>query len=206
MPEVPRHRLNRVLPYSEVMSSRLRSVALLGAGSLALHQLRYRIAYGEDTPAALAREGHGYLDALAPLVALLVGAAVLDFVLAIASRGGPRAGPRTRWIAASLTLLAVYLCQESLEGLLAGGHPSGLAAMFANGGWVSLPLAGALGAVLALAVRGADAALARRARGPARVRRQLQSSTRRPPHPPRRAADVHSRHLAARAPPRASLA
>lgn len=195
------------MPYFDVMSSRLRSVALLGAASLALHQMRYQVAHGEDTAAALAREGHAYLDALAPLVAVLLGAALLDFLLAAAARRGARPGPKLRWIAITLTLLAVYVCQESLEGLLAAGHPGGLAAAFGNGGWVSLPLAGVLGALVALAVRGADAALARRSRRRARPRRPVcLGSSLRPSRAHRAASEVHAEHLAARGPPESSLA
>lgn len=195
------------MPYSDVMSSRLRSIALLALASLALHELRYRIAHGEDSAAALAREGHAYLDALAPVAAVLLGAALLDFLLAVIARSGARSGPQVRWIAATLTLLAVYVCQESLEGLLAPGHADGLAAIFSNGGWVSLPLAGALGAVVALAARGADAALTRRARPRSQpARRPPLGSPRQPPRVNRAAADVLAGHLAARGPPEASLA
>lgn len=187
------------------MSSRLRTVALLSVASLALHQLRYRIAHGEDTATALAREGHAYLDALAPLAACLLGAAVLDFVLALIARRDPGATRGRRWIAITLTLLAIYVCQESLEGLLASGHAGGLAAAFGNGGWVALPLAAALAAVVTLALRGAEAALARRARAPSTERRPL-SASRRPRPVERRLIGVLAAHLAGRGPPAASLA
>jgi hypothetical protein len=62
------------------------------------------------------------------------------------------------WRAASLALVAIYVVQESLEGALAGGHPAGIAAVFAGGGWTALPLALLIGGLIALLTRGARAA------------------------------------------------
>lgn len=145
------------------MSSRLRIAALLAAGAFGVHQLRYVVAHGDGAGTALANEGHAYLAALAPPVAVLVGAAALDFLLALFLRSGATEH-RYRWLAVTACLFAVYVSQESLEGLLASGHPAGLAAVLGNGGWVALPLAGVIGLGVTLLLRGADSVLARTTR------------------------------------------
>lgn len=147
------------------MQSRLRTAALLGMGALAVHQLRYLIAHGDGAGAALAREGHAYLGALAPAVAMLAGVAALDFLLALAVRRRGNTGSY-RWVAVTACLMAVYVGQESIEGLLAAGHPVGLAAVLGNGGWVALPLACAIGLGITLLLRGADLVLAAAGRRP----------------------------------------
>jgi len=38
---------------------------------LVVHELRYRIAFGDDAESALATSGHGYLGVVAPAVAVL---------------------------------------------------------------------------------------------------------------------------------------
>jgi hypothetical protein len=60
-------------------------------------------------------------------------------------------------------LLAIYIAQEMFEGILLAGHPAGPAAVLANGGWLALPLAiaiGALAALLASALEGVERAIA----------------------------------------------
>ena len=64
---------------------------------------------------------------------------------------------RRLWARTSSALLAMFVVQETLEGLLAPGHPAGFAAVFGHGGWLALPLAAAVGALIALALRGAAA-------------------------------------------------
>lgn len=162
------------MPYFRSMS-RLRIAALLAAGAFGVHQLRYLLAHGDGAGAALASEGHAYLEALAPAVPVLLGAAALEFLLALVAR---RATPerRYRWAAVTTTLLAVYVCQESLEGLVAAGHPAGLAAVLGNGGWVAVPLAGVIGLGIALLLRGADRALAAAARSRYRTVVRIRSS------------------------------
>jgi len=181
------------------MSSRLRLTALLALGALALHQLRYLVAHGEQAGAALASEGHAYLGVVALVVAVVLGAAMLDFGLALlrARGGAPSAG--RRWLALSSALLVIYVCQESLEGVLVAHHASGLAAVLGNGGWVSLPLALAIGGIVAVLLRGAELAIGTRRRGRrpaprAGVVARLESAE-------RLSANLLARHLAGRAPP-----
>jgi hypothetical protein len=144
-----------------------RSLALLAAAALALHELRYEIA----PQAHEAR--HGYLSWVTPIVATLVALGAGAYVLALArareAKGPVSAVPPARfaalWPAASIALAAMYGVQELVEGVLAAGHAAGAAAAVAHGGWVGFLLAPALGALVAVLLRGADAVLARVARG-----------------------------------------
>src|SRR5215212_7529498 len=115
---------------------RLRCFALLGAPALALHELRYLIAYGDDAGRALDEQGHGYLGTVAVLVALAVVASLATLVAALVRGGGPAARARSwrvRWPAASGALLVVYTAQELAEGMLASGHREGLAGVAGRG-------------------------------------------------------------------------
>jgi hypothetical protein len=67
-------------------------------------------------------------------------------------------------------LLALYSCQELLEGMLSSGHPEGFDGVFGDGGWWAVPLSFVCGLLVAAALRGARAAIrwaAARHRGPA---------------------------------------
>ena len=150
----------------------LRATALITAASLALHELRYVLGYGSHAHEALASQGHSYLPLAAALAAVLLALAAAHLLarLARAWRTGVGDGAPLpvglAWLAASLALAGVYTGQELLEGALAEGHPGGLAAVTANGGLVAYPLAFALGALVALLLRGASAVLAAVARRP----------------------------------------
>lgn len=184
------------------MGPRLRTPATLAAAVLGLHQLRYVGGHGAQAGEALAREGHGYLSIAGPLVAALAAVALAELGLAWRRRQPPGA-PITlgrRWLGAAVALAAVYTLQETLEGVLAPGHPAGLAAVVGGGGWLALPLAVVLGWVVALVLGGTDALLVKRARAVRRLPRPI--SVRRAPG--RRLAIVRAplpRHLAGRAPP-----
>lgn len=188
--------------------SRLRATAALAVGAFALHQARYLAGYGETGGEALAEHGHGYLTLVAPLIALLAAVAAAQFVVAVARPGGvlapARRGPRfaTAWLAATLALLAGYAGQEVLEGALAPGHPAGLDALLAGGGWWALPLAGVIGLAVAALVRAADAALeAVSRRSHVRPAHRAAATTAPPPSVDLPALPVAGRHLAGRAPP-----
>jgi hypothetical protein len=135
-----------------------RGAALLALGALAVHQLRYLIAFGSQSGEALHREGHSYLaQALPILVALAVALVVATVVTgALARRSGNStepAGVATRALAYAGALFVVFAAQELVEGTLAPGHPAGVAALFAGGAWVATPLALALGLAAAVAER-----------------------------------------------------
>jgi hypothetical protein len=165
------------------MSTRARAFALLPLAALGVHQLRYQLAFGHESDHELAAQGHAYLGSLTPVlafIAALVGAELI-FRLARASRGSVAIRPQTRLVvlagAVAGTLVAIYAAQELLEGFLATGHPDGLAGVFGEGGWWSVPIAIGFGIAIAIAIRGADAAVValarlrrRRARPVARAR------------------------------------
>lgn len=142
------------------------AVALLPAAALAVHESRYRLAFGDDTGSVLAEHGHGYLGALSPLVALVCAIGCARLLLRVARGipdGTPRAGVPRMWLACAAALFAVYGGQELLEGALSAGHTSGLDAMFAGGGWLAVPLCGLFGLGLALMLRLAHVVADRRA-------------------------------------------
>ena len=187
----------------------LRVAALLAVAALVLHELRYLTGHGEHADTALAAQGHGYLALLSPAAAVLLALAAAQLLRALrrAGRTGTAAeaapGFLTSWAGASAGLLCVYAGQELAEGWLATGHPVGLAALTAHGGAVAVPLALALGALVAVGVRGAAVAVelaARRSLRRSPVRAPAQPGT--PSAPPERPAPaVLARNLAGRAPP-----
>jgi hypothetical protein len=154
---------------------RLRGALLTPLAVLAVHQLRYDLAFGSGAGRELAREGHGYLSAVEPFALLGVAIAVGTFLgaLAHARRSTPGATPDARvprfaslWPLCAVTLLAIFCAQELIEGALSPGHPAGIAAILAHGGWIAAPLAVLAGAALAatLAVSERLIALAAHAR------------------------------------------
>jgi hypothetical protein len=145
---------------------RLRSLALLTCGSLVVHELRYAVSYGDHFHEVLASQGHDYLrwlQALGGLFAILalvrLGAQLLR-----AWRGHvpepKHASFAGLWLRFSAALAVIYSVQEGLEGQFASGHPAGPAGIFGHGGWTALLLAAAVGAVIALVLRGADMVVA----------------------------------------------
>jgi hypothetical protein len=186
---------------------RLRCFALLGAGSLGLHELRYLIGYGGDAGPALAAQGHGYLDAVTAGLALVLVAALAALIAALVRGQGPSAPSPHSWpalsVVASGALLAVFMTQELVEGALAAGHPAGLAGVAGHGGWIAAPLALAIGAAVAALLRGADAAIARFAlpRRRPRLRAPRTAPRRAPLRVPSAAHPVLAAPGAPRAPP-----
>jgi hypothetical protein len=188
---------------------RLLLAALVAVAALVLHELRYLIGYGGVASEALASQGHGYLPAASSGVLLLftlgVGQALLAVRRALRSATASPAPPfGVLWLASICALLMIYCGQELLEGVLSPGHPSGFAALAADGGWSALPLAAGLGLLVAVALRGvaaAEALVARRARhGRGRVRGAPRA--RRPrPDAERPLISVLALKLASRAPP-----
>ncbi|MGB9186164.1 MAG: hypothetical protein WCB67_19105, partial [Solirubrobacteraceae bacterium] len=112
-----------------------------------------------------------------PWIMLVVGLGVGAFLWALGrALRGQTSGPRytlslgALWIVCSSCLVAIYVGQEFLEGLLAVGHPAGLAGILGSGGWWSIPAALCIGLVLAVVFHGARWVLdelAHRARTPA---------------------------------------
>ncbi len=129
---------------------RIRLASILAVGAFALHQLRYLIAFDGSS----ASEGHRYMsDLLAPL-AVLVLAAVLATVIRGTEGATPQRTPLLRRIAVFAgALLAIFMGQELLEGVIATGHLAGPAAVLAGGGWIALPLALAIAGLAGLLLR-----------------------------------------------------
>jgi hypothetical protein len=162
-----------------LLSPRLRAAALMPAAVLTVHQLRYLLAFGGGTGQELEKEGHQYLSALAAPIAMSVAIVVGLFLARLASawregegeggaptpsrRDGGSHSPWRGFLRLSLTigasLLALYSCQELLEGMLSSGHPGGFEGVFGDGGWWAVPLSLACGLVIAAALRGARAAI-----------------------------------------------
>jgi hypothetical protein len=174
----------------------VRAVALLGASSAAIHQLRYAIAYGDASPQALGAHGHGYLGVAMPVIVAvaLLALGVAMTRLARGRRGGTQhASLPALWLGATLALAAVYGAQETLEG----------AGAIAGSGWIGLALAIPAGLLIALALRGAEAAEALALRLPLRFTIVADALTRLAPSPGR--GRIFSVARSARAPPLASF-
>ena len=153
-----------------------RGFLLLPVAALVVHELRYRLAYGSQADSALAEQGHGYLDSLAPWLVLLMGLALGTYLARVArSLAGhgdatPRRSFAALWLLASSGLVGIYAVQESLEGVFAAGHPSGLSGLVGHGGWWALAASVAIGAAVALVLRLGSAVVAAAARLAGRVR------------------------------------
>ena len=174
------------------------------AAILAVHDLRYRLAFGAAAPERLQSEGHAYLHAAVPfaVVAAALGAGL--WLVRAARAGAPR---RTRllklWTLAFGSLLAIYAGQELLEGAVAPGHPAGLHGAFGDGGLWAIPAAAAAAAALALLVSGASHALELLADARARVAlpRTIDERAALRPAPERVTSRQSTRSAPSRAPP-----
>jgi hypothetical protein len=186
----------------------VRLAPLLTAGALLLHKLS-GLAGGD----ALAGHGHSYLPLAAALVTVLLVLTCARFARELwqASRGavGAVTPPAfaTLWLIASAALLSIFALQEWIEGWITPGHPATLSHAIAHIGWLGPVLAVALGAFIALLVRGSRAAielLARRhsARRTPRPERGRWTAT--PPRVAPRLA-VLAGNRAGRAPPAVSF-
>jgi len=191
----------------------LRVAALLLAGLLAVHQLRYSLAFGGDARQALAEHGHGYLAWVTPLAGALAALALGRLLVRAASGVAADRTQATRlmrlWPTAALALLGLYVGQELIEGWLADAHPSWWAGMAGNGGWLAIPLAAIFGGIVACLLRLSEAAESRIRRGCCHLR-PVPVAALAPPgssvaqsHAFR--AGVLARHLAGRAPPLRSV-
>ena len=144
------------------LAHNVRLAAILALGAFALHQLRYLLTVGSS--AELAQAAHHYMaDLLPPLAALVLAGAVATLIRGTEGATPSRAPLARRIAVFAAALLAIYVGQELLEGMIAVGHPAGPATLFCNGGWVALPLAlgiAALAALLARALEGVERAIA----------------------------------------------
>jgi hypothetical protein len=171
-------------------------LALMPAAAFAVHQLRYWLAFGGRAGAELQAQGHSYLHSVVPWIMLPVAIAVGVFLRALGRALGGRCSlPRQTlsfgalWLLCAAGLIAIYSCQEFLEGLFAAGHPGGLVGIFGYGGWWSIPAAAGVGLVLASVFYGVRWVLRevsrRRAQRPLPVPRNEPARAPRPPLVPR---------------------
>jgi hypothetical protein len=140
----------------------LAQAALLPPAALAVHELRYLLAFGPHAGLELQRQGHSYLHSLVPWIVLLLAVAVGLFLGALGrALRGQSSLPRytasflALWLLCAVSLTLIYVAQELLEGLFAAGHPTALAGIFGYGGSWAIPAALVVGLVLAALLHGA---------------------------------------------------
>ena len=154
------------------------------AAVLAVHQLRYLLAFGSHAGSELSEQGDRYV-ATAAVVATVLVVVSLSFGLmrlVAASRGrGTRMTASAPiwllWLALTLLLFVGFCALEGLEMALEPHHAAGVTGILGHGGFWSVPAAALVGAVMALLVHGGRALLviaARRRCG--RVTRSTGSS------------------------------
>src|SRR5438045_2080751 len=90
-------------------------IALAPAAGLAVHQLRFWLAFGGNAGTELARQGHAYLHSLAPWIVLLLGVTVGGFLWVLGSAlAGQRSVPRYTlslvglWLVCSACLIVIF--------------------------------------------------------------------------------------------------
>jgi hypothetical protein len=178
----------------------MRAGILVLLGGLAVHELRYALTGRHQD-----QHAHAYMGWLVPVVGALAVLAAVEFAARLAGRA--RSGPHplsaagVRWLALSSLLVAIFAVQETGEMLLAHGHVAIADSLVAHGGWMALPLSFAVGAVIALLLRGARALLARAWGRRPKVRAAAPAPLRRRPDRGRPRIAVIACHLAGRAPP-----
>jgi hypothetical protein len=140
----------------------LARAAAVPAAAIAVHQLRYLLAYGSTASVELQRQGHSYLHSVAPWIVVALAWAGGAFLSALGrAMDGQTSAPRygcslvVLWLICAASLVVIYSGQEFLEGLLATGHPAGLVGIFGYGGWWAIPAALCVGLVLASLLHGA---------------------------------------------------
>jgi hypothetical protein len=161
---------------------------MMPLGALAVHQLRYQLAFGSRASSELSDQGHAYLSSAVPWIVLLSALALGAFLIRLAkafasghSDHEPQHQTVCLWLTAATGLLAIFVGQELLEGLLAAGHPGGPLGVFEDGGWWAVPASLAVGGLVTLALRGASAAIELAARrSKARLGTERRSALLRP--------------------------
>jgi hypothetical protein len=149
-------------PGRRAIGSGLARAAVVPIAAFAVHQLRYLLAFGAGASAELQRQGHSYLHSVVPWLILAIGLSAGAFLSSLGrALSGQTTMPRYGlsllglWLTCCACLLAIYTCQEILEGLFLTGHPAGVAGVFGYGGWWAIPAALCVGLVLATLLHGA---------------------------------------------------
>jgi len=125
----------------------VRLASILAVGAFALHQVRYLVASGAGSSAE--HSAHGYMtDLMAPIAVLVLAAALATLIRGTEGASSSRSPLGRRIALFTGALLAIYLSQETLEGILIG-HVAP-ADLMLGGGWLAVPLSLAIGALSAL--------------------------------------------------------
>jgi hypothetical protein len=157
---------------------------LLAVGALSLHELRYWVI---DDTLAMSGHGHSYMPLAVGLVTVLLLLACASFTrtLVLAARGIEDLGDpppfRALWPLLSAALLTVFFLQEWIEGWTTPGHPMGVGHVVGHIGLAGVGFAAAIGAVIALLLRGAHSTAKALARRRAAPRRRPQAAISTPP-------------------------
>jgi hypothetical protein len=171
------------------------------AAAFAVHELRVLLGYGADAGHVLAAPGHEYLPFAAAVAVVLIGVAAGSSLLRAMRGGHAAARPRSflvSWAGTAASLVAIYALQSSLEMVVDPSHP-----VWGHGGWLAVPIAMVVGAVVVLLLRGADRALARVARrsAPLEPVRERPQALRAPASAAWPRVAALASHLSGRAPP-----
>jgi hypothetical protein len=139
---------------------------VLPAAVLAVHQLRYVLAYGSHAAAQLSAHGDHYVAAATVISGTLVGIALGLAVLRLLATWRGRAHVEVvraplwlLWLSLTFVLVAGFCALEGLEVLLEPHRGAGMSAIFGSGGWWALPAAAFVAAVMVLLVHGGRALL-----------------------------------------------
>jgi hypothetical protein len=135
---------------------------LIPVAAFAVHQLRFLLAFGGGAGTELKETGHSYFHSVVPWIILVVGLSVGAFLWSLGRAASGRRSATGRglsfvalWLVCAVCLLAIYCTQETLEGIFATGHPTGIEGIFGFGGLWSIPSAIGVGLVLAVVMCGA---------------------------------------------------
>jgi hypothetical protein len=157
--------------------SSLRPATLVASGAFAVHELSYLAGGSHASDTA----GHTYLEALLPLLAVLVGLTVVATVesgIAGGSARRRRRSPAARTLTYGAAILAVFGVQELAEGLLVGDDA---AVLLSPVGLVAIPLALGFGLLAWLAAHALEAVECNIAARFDAIGHRPASSTDRPP-------------------------
>ncbi len=146
-------------PHMPRPGSLLRTVAIVGLGAFAAHQLCFLI--GLISRGGLVDvDGRAFLGHVPTMLAVLAVALIAGRLWAAytgASREDQEASSRSvlgRSLTYGVAILSVYLAQELLESALFSSHTEDLAGILADGGWLAILIAFGLGPICILLDRG----------------------------------------------------
>lgn len=138
--------------------------AIFPGGVLAVHELRYLLAYGAHAGRELRAHGDTYASTASLVAGVLVAilASAVGVGLIRATRGvvpprPPVRRPWQSWLCWTVVLTLGFCAVEGLEMVFESEHADGFAGVFGSGGWWAIPAAVAVGAVLTILRRGARA-------------------------------------------------